>query len=96
MEAISELFHDSGVANLTWGNVMLLLVGAGFIYVAIVKAREPYVLLPLGLGIVLGNLPLTGLADFLPGSNEVQSSGMFGVVFTTACHSGASCLLSYS
>lgn len=81
VEAISELFHDSGVANLTWGNVMLLLVGAGFIYVAIVKAREPYVLLPLGLGIVLGNLPLTGLADFLPGSNEVQSSGMFGVVF---------------
>ena len=81
METISELFQHSGLANLTWGNGLLLLVGIGFIYVAIVKVREPYVLLPLGLGILLGNLPLTGLGDFFPGSGEVQSSGMFGVVF---------------
>ncbi len=81
MDTISELFQHSGLANLTWGNGLLLLVGIGFIYVAIVKAREPYVLLPLGLGILLGNLPLTGLPDFIAGSDEVQSSGMFGVVF---------------
>ena len=81
LDTISELFQHSGLANLTWGNGLLLLVGIGFIYVAIVKAREPYVLLPLGLGILLGNLPLTGLPDFIAGSDEVQSSGMFGVVF---------------
>ena len=81
METVQELFQHSGVGNLYWGNAVLLLVGIGFIYVAIVRAREPYVLLPLGLGILLGNLPLTGLADVLPGSDQVQSSGMFGVVF---------------
>ena len=47
---------------------------------AIGKGMEPYVLLPIGLGIILGNLPETGLIDFDP-SGELQSSGLFGLIF---------------
>ena len=56
-----EFLEESGFANLTWGNVLLILLGIGFVSVAIIKRSEPYVLLPIGLGIILGNLPGAGL-----------------------------------
>jgi len=59
---------------------MLMLVGLGFIWLAVSKKNEPYVLLPIGLGIILANLPLTGLGDY-GNSNELQSSGIFGLIF---------------
>ncbi|MDE2842732.1 MAG: sodium ion-translocating decarboxylase subunit beta [Chloroflexota bacterium] len=75
-----EFLLESGFANLSWGNALLFLVGGAFMLLAIIKGMEPYVLLPIGLGIILGNLPETGLADFDP-SGELQSSGLFGLIF---------------
>ena len=75
-----EFLLESGFANLSWGNALLFLLGGAFMLLAIVKGMEPYVLLPIGLGIILGNLPGTGLADFDP-SGELQSSGIFGLIF---------------
>ncbi len=75
-----EFLLESGFANLSWGNIVLFLLGGAFILVAIVKGMEPYVLLPIGLGIILGNLPGTGLVDF-NSSGELQSSGIFGIIF---------------
>ena len=77
-----EFLEESGFANLSWQNVLLLLVGVGFALAAIVKKMEPYVLLPIGLGVILGNFPGTGLAIFdSSGGREVQASGIFGVIF---------------
>ncbi|HCH08569.1 MAG TPA: glutaconyl-CoA decarboxylase subunit beta, partial [Dehalococcoidia bacterium] len=39
----------------------MIAVGLGFIYLAISKEWEPYELLPIGLGVIVANLPLTGL-----------------------------------
>ena len=75
-----EFVEESGFFNLSWGNVLLILLGLGFVSVAIIKRAEPYVLLPIGLGIILANLPGTGLVDFDP-TGEVQSSGLFGIIF---------------
>ena len=75
-----EFLEESGFANLTWGNVLLILLGVGFVSVAIIKRSEPYVLLPIGLGIVLANLPGAGLVDFDP-SGKAQASGIFGLIF---------------
>ena len=75
-----EFLSESGFASLNWGNALLILLGIGFAAVAIIKRTEPYVLLPIGLGIILGNLPGTGLTEFNP-SGEVQTSGIFGVIF---------------
>ena len=55
----------------------MIVVGLGFIYLAITRGREPYVLLPIGIGIILTNLPETALTTFEPGSSE---SGIFGIV----------------
>ena len=75
-----EFIEESGFFNLNWQNVLLILLGLGFISVAIIKRAEPYVLLPIGLGIILANLPGTGLVDFDP-TGEVKSSGLFGIIF---------------
>ncbi len=75
-----EFLLESGFAHLSWGNALLFLLGGAFMLLAVGKGMEPYVLLPIGLGIILGNLPETGLIDFDP-SGELQSSGLFGLIF---------------
>jgi len=56
-----ELPYQPGIAGLTWGHLILIIVGLGFIYLAIKKNWEPYELLPIGVGMILANLPFTGL-----------------------------------
>ena len=80
-QELEKLIDNSGFTNLAWENGLLLLLGLGFIYLAIAKKREPYELLPIGLGIILANLPLTRLTDFERGTSDVQASGIFGVIF---------------
>ena len=58
----------------------MLLIGLAFIYLAITRELEPYELLPIGLGILIANLPLTGLTIFSE-SDAYQESGIFGIVF---------------
>ena len=53
-----NVFLDyTGFANATWGNYLMIVVGAFFIYLAIKHGFEPLLLVPIGLGIILGNIP---------------------------------------
>ncbi len=58
---IAQKFVDflsyTGFANLEWGNLIMIAVGAFFIWLAIKKDFEPLLLVPIGLGIILGNIP---------------------------------------
>ena len=83
MDELREFLNDTGIANMDWRNFLLLLLGLAFATAAIVKRSEPYVLLPIGLGIILANLPLTGLTNFEPGAGQ-QESGILGVIFEFA------------
>jgi oxaloacetate decarboxylase beta subunit len=56
-----------------WGNVVMLLVGGLLIYLAIRKQYEPLLLLPIGFGVILANLPVTGL--LITGS-EAEPGGL--------------------
>lgn len=49
---------STGAAGVTYGHVIMLLIGLTLIYLAIRKKCEPLVLLPMGFGIVLANIPL--------------------------------------
>ena len=51
----------TGFSDLTWANVILICIGLIFIYLAIAKKWEPYELLPIGVGLILANIPATGL-----------------------------------
>jgi oxaloacetate decarboxylase beta subunit len=46
-----------------YGYILMMLVGAGLIYLAISREYEPVLLLPIGLGAILGNIPLTGMGE---------------------------------
>ncbi|MBI5523211.1 MAG: sodium ion-translocating decarboxylase subunit beta [Desulfarculus sp.] len=56
-------FLLSGFMALTLGQVVMILAGGGLLYLGIAKGYEPLLLLPIGFGAVLVNLPLTGLME---------------------------------
>jgi sodium ion-translocating decarboxylase beta subunit len=49
--------------QLTWQNLVMILAGITLIYLAIAKDYEPVLLLPIGFGAMLANLPLTGITE---------------------------------
>jgi len=63
MDMIGELLSQSGFANLTWGNWIMFAVGAVLIFLAIVKKYEPLLLIPIGFGAILANLPLAEMGS---------------------------------
>jgi len=72
---------NSGFANLEWGNMMMILIGVIFIFLAITKDYEPLLLVPIGFGILVGNIPpITGMALSVYDSGSALSYIYFGVV----------------
>jgi len=61
MEKLNSLLMDSGLANLTLGQGAMMLVGLGLLYLAIVRKFEPLLLLPIGMGTLLVNIPGAGM-----------------------------------
>ena len=58
MDALETLLEESGFAGLTWQNLVMFAVGGLLIYLAIRKKYEPLLLIPIGFGAILANLPL--------------------------------------
>ncbi|MDR0547226.1 MAG: sodium ion-translocating decarboxylase subunit beta [Dysgonamonadaceae bacterium] len=54
---LATFWTYTAFANFTWGHVIMLLVGLAFIYLAIAKEFEPMLLIPIGFGILIGNIP---------------------------------------
>ncbi len=57
LENLSYLWEYTGFANVELGNVIMTIVGCVFIYLAIAKHFEPMLLIPIGFGILVGNIP---------------------------------------
>ena len=53
-----QIIGGTGFANLSYKNIIMLLVGIFFIYLGIAKDYEPLLLVPIGFGIIVGNIPL--------------------------------------
>jgi oxaloacetate decarboxylase beta subunit len=67
---LQELFK--GFANFTLGNAFMVAIGITLIALAVLKEYEPVLLLPIGFGCMLANIPLTGMVD---------EHGLFGVLY---------------
>ena len=52
-----------GIMELTWANVVMIAAGGILIYLAISKEYEPLLLLPIGVGCILANIPATGMTE---------------------------------
>jgi len=80
-EGIVEFLGYTGFANASWGNIVMIVVGLLFITLAIVKDYEPLLLVPIGFGIILGNIPFTsGLQIGVYEDGSVLNYLYFGVL----------------
>ncbi|MDD4847173.1 MAG: sodium ion-translocating decarboxylase subunit beta [Bacteroidales bacterium] len=60
-EQLWQFFEYTAFGNFTWGHLIMILVGMFFIFLGIKKEYEPLLLIPIGFGIIVGNIP------FFPG-----------------------------
>jgi len=63
MEGLLKLWNDTGIANFEFGQVVMMAVGGLLLFLAIVRGYEPLLLLPIGFGAVLANIPMAGFTD---------------------------------
>ena len=77
LDFITSKFFDflsyTGFANATLPNLIMIVVGGIFIWLAIRKDFEPLLLVPIGLGIILGNIPFRADAGLEIGLYEDNS-----------------------
>ena len=64
MDVLNQMLDVfSNVGNITWQQIVMWAIGAVLIYLAIKKDMEPTLLLPMGFGAILVNLPWSGVVD---------------------------------
>ena len=57
-DSLQQFWQFTGFANCSWQNLVMILIGIFFITMGIVKEWEPLLLVPIGFGIILGNIPM--------------------------------------
>ena len=77
MSDLLSLF--SNIGNLTWQMVVMWIIGGILIYLGMVKKMEPTLLVPMGFGAILVNLPLSGAVTQTIGS--VTEEGPLDILF---------------
>ncbi|MBE0643836.1 MAG: sodium ion-translocating decarboxylase subunit beta [Bacteroidetes bacterium] len=83
MEGFFHFLSYSGFANVTIGHMVMIAAGLFFIYIAIKKDYEPLLLVPIGFGILMGNIPFlenVGLQIGIYEQGSVLNYLYYGVV----------------
>lgn len=83
MQGLYQFFEFTGFANVTPGHLVMIAIGLIFIYLAIAKDYEPLLLVPIGFGILVGNIPFlenVGLQIGIYEDGSVLNYLYFGVV----------------
>lgn len=83
LHGVEQFFQYTAFANMTLGHIVMLAVGSLFIYLAITKEYEPLLLVPIGFGILIGNIPFLESANLQIGIYEpgsVLNYLYFGVI----------------
>ncbi len=81
---IQPLWQSTGLASMEWGQALMMGVGLLLIYLAIVKKFEPLLLIPIGFGAILSNIPLAGISG---------PEGILGYVYHVGIETGVFPLL---
>ncbi|MEJ6078656.1 sodium ion-translocating decarboxylase subunit beta [Vibrio sp. 1-Bac 57] len=63
MNGLMTLWADTGIANFQWPELVMMAVGGLLLYLAIARKFEPLLLLPIGFGAILANIPNAGFND---------------------------------
>ncbi|KGL63355.1 sodium ion-translocating decarboxylase subunit beta [Polaribacter sp. Hel1_85] len=80
-DGIKKFYGYTGFANVTSGNLIMILIGIIFIYLGIKFDYEPLLLIPIGTGVILGNIPfVAGNQTGIYEAGSVLNYLYFGVV----------------
>ena len=63
MENLTRLWHSTGIYNFEGPQIVMMLVGFLLLYLAIKKGFEPLLLVPIGFGAILSNIPVAGISE---------------------------------
>jgi carboxybiotin decarboxylase len=81
IDHLGQFLSYTAFANMTIGHIIMILVGLAFIYLAIAKEYEPMLLVPIGFGILVGNIAFyPGLKIGIYESGSVLNYLYFGVL----------------
>ena len=79
MDSLAKLLAATGIANLTVSHVVMIAVCLTLIYLAIKKEFEPLLLLPIGFGGLLANVPVAGISE---------PDGFLGIIYDVGVSNG--------
>ena len=79
LKAIQEIWHSTGFISLDPGQGIMILISLVLLYLAIWKKFEPLLLLPIGFGCLLANLPLSMMAN-------TDEGGLFNIFYFGVKH----------
>ena len=91
MEKLTALIMDSGLANMTFGQAAMIVVGIFLLYLAIAKKFEPLLLVTIGMGTILVNIPGAGMGNapvYDAAGNLEVAGGMFYYIFHLGIETG--------
>lgn len=63
MEKLLKLWQGTGLYHLEPGQALMIVICLGLIYLAIRKGFEPLLLIPIGFGGILANIPVANMAE---------------------------------
>ena len=66
--------YENAFGLLTWGNIVMFLIGGLLIYLGIARKMEPILLVPIGIGVFLVNLPLAGMMIYSSDGFPVEAA----------------------
>ena len=79
MDSFTKLVEATGVSNLTLGHAVMIAVCLTLIYLAVKKKFEPLLLLPIGFGGLLANVPVAGISEV---------DGFLGIIYGLGVSNG--------
>ena len=87
VETLIKFWESTGVANFTYQSGIMIVVSLFFLYLAIRHGFEPLLLVPIAFGMLLSNLPMTGIFlndvvhEGVVNSNELADAGIFSIFY---------------
>ncbi|MBI4284241.1 MAG: sodium ion-translocating decarboxylase subunit beta, partial [Chloroflexi bacterium] len=95
LDALSAL--GQGFANLSWQAAIMLVLGCILLYLGAGRKIEPLLLIPIGFGVVLGNLPLAGLSAHDKGGviNLLYVGGILTELFPVLLFVGVGAMMDF-
>jgi sodium ion-translocating decarboxylase beta subunit len=95
LDALNSL--GQGFTNLTWQQAVMIVLGLVLLYLGIGRKIEPLLLVPIGFGVILGNLPLAGMSAHDEGGviNTLYKSGILTELFPVLLFIGLGAMIDF-